>query len=82
MMVWLQRIAVALLGRYGTRLRFPHLLLITGALFAADVIVPDGVPLLDEVFLGLMTMLFASWRNGKGEKTSEDEELEKILSES
>lgn len=74
MMVWLRRIAVALLGRYGARLRFPHLLLITGALFAADVVLPDGMPLLDEVFLGLMTMLFASWRSKESEIPEEIEQ--------
>ncbi|HPG25778.1 MAG: hypothetical protein H6748_20360 [Spirochaetaceae bacterium] len=61
-MGWLRRLAIALLGRYGASLRFPHLLLLTGALFAIDLVVPDGLPLLDELFLGLATLLFAAWR--------------------
>jgi len=60
---WLRRISLALLGRYGAGLRYPHLLLLTGALFALDLVVPDGLPFLDEIFLGLMTLLFATWRN-------------------
>ena len=65
-MGWLRRIALALLGRYGTGLRYPQLLLLTGAAFALDLILPDGLPFLDEIFLGLMTLLFANWRTKAG----------------
>ncbi|MBY0401452.1 hypothetical protein K2X89_14230, partial [Myxococcota bacterium] len=41
-MGWLRRIALALLGRYGARLRFPHLFLLAGAAFALDLVLPDG----------------------------------------
>jgi hypothetical protein len=30
-------------------------------LFAADVLLPDPVPFVDELLLGLGTLLFASW---------------------
>ena len=50
------------MGRYGTSLRFPHLLLLTGLLFAADLLIPDGIPFIDEVALGLLTLMFANWR--------------------
>ena len=53
-MGWLRRIALALLGRYGMRLRYPHLLLLTGAAFALDLVLPDGLPFLDELVLGVM----------------------------
>jgi hypothetical protein len=59
---WLRRIALALLGRYGARLRYPHLLLVAGACFALDLVLPDGLPFLDELVLGLMTLVFALWR--------------------
>jgi hypothetical protein len=62
MMSWIRRLALALLGRYGATLRFPHLFLIAGALFGIDLLIPDGIPFLDEVFLGLMTLMFAAWR--------------------
>lgn len=48
---------------YAGRLRFPTLFLITLALFAVDLVVPDPIPFLDEIMLGLGTLLFASWRN-------------------
>ena len=47
---------------YAGRLRFPTLFLITLGLFAVDMIVPDPIPFIDEIMLGLATMLFASWR--------------------
>ncbi len=71
MMSWMRRAATALLGRYGARLRFPHLLLLTAALFGFDLVLPDALPFLDEIFLGLMTLLFASWRGAKDEVESE-----------
>jgi|JI10StandDraft_1071094.scaffolds.fasta_scaffold862498_2 hypothetical protein len=64
-MGWLRRIALALLGRYGAGLRFPHLLLLSGAVLVLDLVVPDAIPFLDELLLGLMTLLFATWRNGR-----------------
>ena len=66
-MGWLRRIALALLGRYGARLRYPHLLLLAGAAFALDLVLPDGLPFLDELVLGLLTLLFATWRRRRGE---------------
>ena len=57
-----------LLGRYGARLRYPHLFLIAGALFAVDFVLPDALPFLDELVLGLMTLLFATWRKRRDER--------------
>jgi len=55
------------LMRYAERLRFPQLFLLTGFLFLLDLIVPDLLPFADEVLLGLLTLLFASWRRrGRG----------------
>jgi len=47
---------------YAGRLRFPTLFLITLALFVIDLLVPDPIPFVDEILLGLGTLLFASWR--------------------
>ncbi|MDJ0789576.1 MAG: hypothetical protein QNK05_22510 [Myxococcota bacterium] len=62
---------IALLLGYTSRLRFPWLAAITACLFLLDVAIPDMIPFADEVLLGLLTALFASWRrtrvNGDGE---------------
>jgi hypothetical protein len=51
------------LMRYASTLRFPKLLAITAALFVIDLIFPDVVPFVDEILLGLISLLFASLRN-------------------
>lgn len=61
-MTWIRTIVLALLGRYGARLRFPVLLVMTAGLFAFDVVLPDGIPFVDELILGLLTALLASWK--------------------
>lgn len=71
MMVWLRRAAIAILGRYGATLRFPHLLLLAGAIFVINLIVPDPLPLVDELFLGLVTLLFATWRDERKKKDAD-----------
>ena len=43
--------------------RFPTLLLVTGTLFVIDLIVPDVVPLADELLLGLATLVLARWKD-------------------
>ena len=53
---------VGLLLRYFGRLRFPYLLIATALLFLVDFVVPDFIPFVDEILLGLATLLLASWR--------------------
>ena len=53
---------IALFLGYATRLRFPWLAAITACLFLLDVVIPDMIPFADEVLLGLLTAVFASWR--------------------
>jgi len=43
-------------------LRFPQLFLVTASLFVADLLIPDLIPFLDEVFLGLATLMLARWK--------------------
>ncbi len=50
-----------LLGFLG-RLSYPKLFLLTASLFAIDFIVPDFIPFVDEILLGLGAMLLANWR--------------------
>lgn len=49
-----------ILGRLN--LRFPTLFVIFLALTLLDLIVPDFVPLADEIGLALLTALFAMWK--------------------
>lgn len=55
--------------QFASGLRFPTLFLLFLALFALDVIVPDVIPFVDEILLGLLTLLLGTWRKRKALKT-------------
>ena len=61
-----KNVVLAPLFRFASRLRFPYLFLITLVLLVVDVVVPDVVPFVDELVLGLVTLLLATW---KGKRT-------------
>jgi hypothetical protein len=52
----------ALVARYATRLRFPQLFAFIGTLFLLDMLIPDLIPFMDEMMLGLLTLLLGMWR--------------------
>jgi hypothetical protein len=45
-----------------SRLKFPQAFAIFAALFVFDLIVPDFIPLIDEILLALGAALFGMWR--------------------
>lgn len=47
---------------FAERLRFPHLFLLTAALFLLDLLLPDMIPFVDEILLALATLIFAAFR--------------------
>jgi len=56
------------LMNWARKLRYPTLFKITAALFAFSVLLPPGldpIPFLDEILLGLGTLLLANWKNRK-----------------
>jgi hypothetical protein len=58
---------------YASKLRFPKLAAITTALFFIDLVFPDVVPFVDEILLGLLSLLLASLRKGRGGLPYKDE---------
>jgi len=62
----------ALLG-LASRLRFPWLLALTALLFVASLVLPDPVPFLDELVLGMLTLLFAAWRKRRDDGAGDTE---------
>ncbi|RRN57248.1 hypothetical protein EIM48_06115 [Pseudoxanthomonas sp. SGNA-20] len=50
---------------WARRLRFPTLFKLTAAVFVLSVLLPDPVPFIDEVALGLGTLLLANWKRRK-----------------
>lgn len=55
--------------RWASGLRLPWLTAIVGFLFLSDLVIPDFVPLADELALGLATTLLVRW---KKERTGTD----------
>ena len=53
---------------FASRLRFPTLFLVTAALFVLDVLIPDFIPLADELLLGLGALLLSSWKKDRDPK--------------
>jgi hypothetical protein len=59
--------------RYASGLRFPKLLAITTGLFVIDLFFPDGEPFVDEILLGLISLLLASLKKGRSGISQKDE---------
>ncbi len=55
----------ALLGRLLPRMRYPYLFLILGGLFLVDLLIPDPIPLVDELLLAVLTFIAASFATRK-----------------
>ena len=52
-------------------LRLPTLFLITAGVLVVDVLLPDPIPFVDEVLLGLVTLMLASWKRRRAERDPE-----------
>jgi hypothetical protein len=57
----------ALIQRFLPRLRYPYLFLILGGLFLVDLVIPDPIPLVDELMLAMLTFLAATLTTRKDE---------------
>jgi hypothetical protein len=55
--------------QYAAELRYPKLLALTLAVFVADLIFPDAIPFVDEILLGLVSLVLATWRQRKPRAT-------------
>jgi hypothetical protein len=53
---------LAPLLRWFGKLSYPRLFLLTAILFVVNVVVLDPIPFVDELLLGLGTLLLANWK--------------------
>jgi hypothetical protein len=60
-------LGAGLLSRFLTRITTHKLALIVGVLFLFDFITPDPIPFIDEIVLGLLTLLLARWQGRHSE---------------
>lgn len=63
----------ALILRIAPRLRFPQLFVLTAGLFLLDLAIPDLLPFVDELVLGLATLLLGAWKAKKDEHQDRQE---------
>jgi hypothetical protein len=49
---------------FANQLKFKNLFLLILCLFVIDLIVPDMIPMIDEIILGLLAILLAGWKKG------------------
>lgn len=54
-----------LVNRLLPRMRYPYLFLVLGALFLVDLVVPDPIPLVDEILLAVLTFIAATFTTRK-----------------
>lgn len=50
---------------WARKLRFPTLFKLTAILFVVNIFIPDPIPFVDEILLGLGTLLLANWKDRK-----------------
>ena len=61
---------VSLLGQILQRLnlRFPSLFVLFAVLTLADIVIPDVIPLADEIGLALLTLLLGLWKDRRNHR--------------
>lgn len=65
-----------LIGRIFGRLRFPQLFAVAATIFVLDLLIPDLIPFVDEILLGLLTLLLGSLQSS-GERIQPNKPPEK-----
>lgn len=74
---------LAPLLRWLGKLSYPRMFLLFAGLFLADVVIPDLIPFVDEILLGLGTLLLANWKNrlglGKRGDAADDAAPDKVI---
>jgi hypothetical protein len=53
---------------FADKLKFENLFIIILILFALDLVLPDFIPLIDEIILSLLAILLANWKKKLKEK--------------
>lgn len=56
----------ALLERYLPGLKYPYLFAILAGMLLVDLVLPDPIPLFDELGLAVLTLLVGAWRTRRG----------------
>ena len=58
----MRHLLLAPLLRWLGRLSYPRMFVVTAVLFGLTLLIPDPIPVVDELLLGLGTLLLANWK--------------------
>ena len=47
------------------QLKFRNLFFLVVSIFIIDLLIPDIIPFIDEIILGLMAIILANWKKGR-----------------
>ena len=61
----MSRIFLAPFFNWARKLKHPTLFKLVGALFVINLFIPDAIPFIDEILLGLGTSVLANWKDRK-----------------
>ena len=61
---------IGLFLAYVNQLKFKSLFFLVISLFIIDLLVPDFIPMIDEIILGLLTIILANWKKEKEQQES------------
>lgn len=61
-------VLIATFMAFANKLKFKNLFLIVIGLFVTDLIIPDFIPLIDEIILGLLAIILANWKKDRQQK--------------
>ena len=58
------------LSRWAAGLKSPTLFFVVGGLFLIDLFIFDAIPFVDEIILGILTILIARWKARRDSPTA------------
>jgi cadmium resistance protein CadD (predicted permease) len=69
------RALIAMFLNFASQLRFRNLFLVVIGLFFFNLLIPDFIPLIDEIMLGLLAIVLGSWKSER-KKQKEENQIE------
>ena len=60
---------------FANKLKFRNVFLIIIVLFIVDIFIPDFIPLIDEIILGLLAIILANWKKERNQKEIDEGEI-------
>jgi uncharacterized protein DUF6116 len=66
------RALIAMFLNFASQLKFRNLFLVVIGLFFFNLLIPDFIPLIDEIILGLLAIVLGSWKSERKKQKEEN----------